>query len=314
MKRLFIAAVVMTLTACGGLLTKDEQADEFRNASPSRQGVEIKMPAKQALESGDLAQGQQRLLGEVADWYKVTRAFTLVANGATAWVLELCENIVSYPPTTIDEQHAVWGPWTESLSPNTWRFTVTKAATGYDYVLEAKGKSQDDGSYRKLITGHHEPGAAEKQGQGTFTLDWNACQQLPMETCKEVGQADFTYSRNAHLDVSVGIHFEDIKDDQGRIVDADYAYSKVEGGEGAFDFRTANTEGRFTVKSRWLDSGAGRSDVKVVTPSNVTGTVTECWDTGFLSTYYTENVASWQGKTWGQASSCAFTDAVYSTL
>lgn len=320
MKRL-LALVVVALTGCGGLV---DDADEFRNASPSRQGITIEVPSKgQALTADEVGQSSQPLLGETAGCYSLTRGVTVAVNGGVAWVLNLCEEIVKHPATVADDAHAVWGPWTDALSPNTYKFTVTKVAAGYDYVLEAKDKTKDDSAYLKVLTGHHEPGAAQTQGQGSFRLDWNACQQLP-EHGKEVGSADITYERNDKLDVTVGVAFKQVKDEEtGKLVDATYAFAQANQGDGSFEFvvlkdmpglpnGTAKLE-RQAIKSRWHQDGAGRCDLKLSEGDLVSAvTATECWGPTFLETYYQDSLGI--TATQGEASACAFADAAYTSL
>jgi hypothetical protein len=248
---------------------------------------------------------------------------TLVVNAGTAWVLNLCEQIIKHEPTTIDETHAVWGPHTDPLSPNTFKFTVTKVADGYDYALEAKAKDASDSAYVTLIAGHHVPGAADKEGNGTFSLDWDAAQTLP-EHSKEVGKADFTYSRNASLDVTVGVKFKQvITEESGQRTDADYAFSQIAGGEGSFEFvihkdmtnlpsNTAAKE-RMAIKSRWQNDGAGRCDVKV-SEGDIANPVTlsECWGSTFLETYYADSLGITAVQ--GEESACVFATAEYTEL
>ena len=321
MKRLLAAALAVLFAACGPL----SDADEFRNASPSRQGIDIKVPAGsgQALTAEGYGQQEQALLGERAPWYVLTRAITVIVNGGTAWVLNLCEEIVKYEPTTLEEDRAIWGPHTEPLSPNTFKFTVTRATEGYDYALEAKPKDADDSAYVKLIFGHHVPGATELEGQGTFTVDWDAAQTLP-EKSKEIGKANFSYARNAALDVTVGVQFKQVRDEEtSQLIDADYAFAQATGGDGSFEFvihkdmtdlpsNTAAIE-RMAVMSRWHNDGAGRCDVKVSEGDIVTPvTLSECWGPTFLETYYSDSLG--MAAVQGEESACVFATAEYTEL
>ncbi len=317
-RNLLSALLTLSLAACGL-----GPADEFANASPSRQGIEIKVPAPkgQALTADDVGTNQSTLLGETAEWYKNTRAMTLAVNGATAWVLKLCETIVSYPATTVTKNQAVWGPWTDSLSPNTFKFTVTKNADGtFDYVLEGKAKTAPDTGFVSIIRGHHERGAAEKVGKGNFSVDWNAASTLP-EHGPEVGTADFTYQRNEKMDVTVGVAFRQVKDgDTGNLVDADYAFAKANGADGSFEFvvhkdiQNNNSKlERCAVKSRWHDNGPGRADL-MVSGGDVANPVTasECWDANFGRTFYSDSLSL--KPTEGVETNCTFSSAEYTQL
>lgn len=313
MKRLLSLALVAALAGCGGL----QNADDFRNASPSRQGIDIKVPASgQALESSDVGQAQWAVLGETAGLYKLTRAVTVTVNAWTAAWLVLCEQIVKNPPTTSTDTQAVWGPGGEPLDPKVYKFTVTKVANGYDYVFEAKDKTKGDDAFVKLITGHHEPGAAKNAGAGKFKIDFDAAQALPDADPKTVGTGEFTYSRNEKMDVTVAVAFRQVWDNDhpGQKIDLDYAFGQISGGDGSFDFKATNAKAEhWAVRSRWHQDGSGRSDVKANNADNsVLGTVSECWGPTFLETYYAE---SWNAAgALGQESDCKFAAAEYSTL
>jgi hypothetical protein len=230
-------------------------------------------------------------------------------------VLDLCEDIVSNPPTTIDDGHAVWGPWTDALSPNTYRFTVSKVGAGFDYSLEGKDKTQGDDAFLKLISGHHDPGQANNQGQGSFHVDWDAGQALPEHDPNLAGSGDFAYARNALLDVTVEVQFHQVWDaGKTRHLDATYAFAQANGADGSFDFVTTDADGnRLSVRSRWHQDGEGRADVKGQKPDgSVLGTISDCWGATFLEVYYSEsfNPAAQQGV----EQSCAFATPEFSSL
>ena len=321
MKRLSLVLAASLFAACGGTAV-----DDFRAASPSRQGIDIKTPSNGQALTGDGIGTQSQALGELSPWYLVTWATTTTVNTATAWVLGVCEAIVSHDPTTATDQQAVWGPYTEPLSPDTFKFTVTKNPDGtYDYALEGKPKAADDSAYVKLIVGHHIPTAAKHIGKGTFTVDWDAARTLGgLHT--DVGSAAFTYERNPHFDVAVGVVFHQVKDgnDPSKRVDAAYAFSQIAGGEGTFEFATlsdwkglpgsqpGNLE-RFAIKSRWAHSGAGRADL-MASGGDLAQDVTlsECWGNSFLRVYYTDSLGF--TKTEGLESDCAFSPASYTDI
>jgi hypothetical protein len=69
------------------------------------------------------------------------------------------------------------------------------------------------------------------------------------------------------------------------------------------------------VHSRWLWSGAGRSDVSFTsTDSTLTYTESECWDTNYLSVYKSIPLSSSATDNYGSEAVCAFPTAEPSTL
>lgn len=325
MKRHLLFAATLLAAGCG-----PDRALEFRRGFPKSADVKIEVPAKsgQALEG--VSQRQDALEGDRSGLYLITRGVTVVVNGGAGLVLGLVKAITDHPPTSISGNQAVWGPHTDPLSPNTHRFTVTKnKANDYSYTLEAKGKSEPNGSFRVILSGTHlvATDAAgqpmEGFGSGTFLIDWNEGQKLP-EHGPEVGTAEFTYSRSSPgAKVEINVTFTQVKDGEtGQLVDALYRYAATPGQGGSFDFgviKNLDNEPakskleKATIHSRWLETGAGRSDVKA-TGGDITGqgTISDCWDSSFASRYL--NLSFAPQANYGGESACAFSPAEYSTL
>jgi len=305
MKKLLVLA--LALSACGGLET------DFRNASPSKQGIQIQVPPKgQALESSDVSTQQQALLNAPSFWYGTTVVVTKAVNGWTWFWLAFLDSIVDLPPTTVDATHAVWGPGGGPLDQQVYRFTVTKVGAAYDYTFEAKDKHLDDSAWVTVISGTHTPGGAMYQGEGTFTIDFDAAQKLPNHDAS-VGKAVFTYGRKANLDVNVRLTCENCRDGN-KTATSYYAFAQAYQADGLFQFQYVNAQNEsFAVESRWHQDGSGRSDVDSLNADgSVAGTINECWGTTFLSTYYKE---SWNPfSTYGDPASCTFSDAQYASF
>ena len=122
---------------------------------------------------------------------------------------------------------------------------------------------------------------------------------------------------------NIAAQFRQVKDDKqpGKLVDVDYAFMQNPGADGSMDFlfsvpaNATSAGGLGRVKSRWLWSGAGRSDVKVTsTGSVVTYTVSECWDVNYASIYKSIPLSASATDNYGSESSCAFATALYSQL
>jgi hypothetical protein len=332
---LVLGVALTTTVGCG----KGDDGDTYRDGVPYHEDVTLAFPGgsaaqQSALTADGTAATQGALLGEQAEFYRLTRGITVIVNTGTASVLGLIKTITEYPPTSVDKaaDTAVWGPYTDALSPNTWRLTVNRIAQGqFHYVFAAKAKTAPDTAYVNVLVGNHnlaDPMAHRRDhlpayGSGNFVLDWDAAATLP-EHDKNVGKAAFTYSRvSPTSEVDIDVAFTQVRDeDTGMLVDATYGYTAMPGNGGSFDFKliknmitTTPALETITVHSRWLETGAGRSDTQF-TGGDVpaTGaTANECWDSNFLSVYMTNSYGD-PTKMWGAETACAFTPAVYSQL
>ena len=139
----------------------------------------------------------------------------------------------------------------------------------------------------------------ENYGSGTFTIDWDKSNTLPREvtdTGDDVGVATFQYSHVAPTAVTtINVDFNGVKDDKnGEIHNAIYRYTATPGAGGDFKYgavkdafpdpgNTGTAKETVSVHSRWLETGAGRSDYRVA-GSDVRAILTvdagasECWD------------------------------------
>lgn len=325
MVRRSLVCAALVVVGCGRMDTEQS----FRAGLPTRDMVEVKAPQQsgQGLEVEGQGEGQGE--GEVSELYRLTRDATRSVNGSTLAVLALLEQVTKYPPTSIAGDTAVWGPHTGALDANTWKLSVTRTAPGaYRYELEAKGRSEPDSAFRTLLSGEHvarldaagEP--VEGFGTGQFTLDWDQAQTLP-EHDGSVGKMIATYSRPDETGTaSLQVDFRQVRDDQdaSKRVDARYGYRATPGSGGEFDFvlltnwYAGTTPERLSIKSRWQQAGAGRSDVRV-SGGDLPGTaeVNECWDTAFASRYLRASYDPRVG--YGtEATDCAFSTALYSSL
>lgn len=314
MKPLIVAALTLLTAGCGL-----EKADDFRNGYPKADEVTVKLPGSTGGLTGDRT--RQGLEGEKAALYTLTRGVTYVVNGGGAAVLLLVKAIGDQTPTKVTSTAAVWGPHTDALSPNTYKFTVTKNATDdYSYALEAKAKTDPDTGFKVILSGSHLV-KGKNLGSGTFLLDWNAIATLPEHDPRNTGTAQYTYSHDsATAPVKVDAVFTQVKDyDSGKLIDVDYKYVAKPNAGGSFEFKmvkdlaTGAALENSAVKSRWEQTGEGRSDVKV-NGGNLTSeaTMSECWDSNFASRYMVASFAPTSG--WGAQSACAFATAEYSVV
>ena len=304
------------------------EVDQFRAGVPRTDTVTMSVPGSASSGQALTVETQsQALLGDTAEWYQTTRAVTATVNGGALAVGGLVNLIIKYPPTSIAQDEAVWGPWEDTLDPVAWKVTITRVAEHeYQYKFEGRPRTDPTAAFVIVLSGTHTPALnaqgreIERFGRGSFTLDWDARATLPQPD-GNVGKADYRYEHmGAAAAVSITAQFRQVKDDKnpGNRIDASYAFAQQPGGPGSMDFvlttptTASQSGGRGVVRSRWQFSGAGRADVQVKATDGTTFAVSECWDENYASVY---KEASWPvGNGWGDESSCIFPTADYSTL
>jgi hypothetical protein len=305
MSKLTITALTATFlsslatTAC---IRQDPPPDEIRRAIPTAEQVRIKLP-----------QSQARALGELSSYYVVTRDVTRTLNGGSAWVLVLIHTIVQYPVTTIQGDTYTWGPWSGALDPAEYRLDVTANADGtFDYALAGKSKLEAGASYETVISGHADPRPGHLQGNGDFTIDFDAGKRVnPIDSGDARGHVTVTYDLAARQLDLVAVS----SDANGNPATAEYAYQETASGGGDMVFAiTADVGGtalaeNLVLRSRWQADGAGRGDARLAGGDlgSDQAIASECWSTMFKRVFYTDSVDFL--ATEGDQASCAYATA-----
>lgn len=299
-RNLISAVLVLALGAC------DDPVDEFRDAAPSAQGIDVKMRG---------AKGQA-LVGDPALMPGVTALATFVVNGRVALTLGTIAAVVASKPARVSPNEVVWGPVTRPLWRDEFMLTMTRTADGFEYVVQ--GRKKGNATFATFLTGVHRPGLA--QASGEYTVDFTAMEQNMADFHDTVGTALVRYTRTG-LDVTVDIAFQQVGNVNDTVrLDSRYAFSQVERGEGSFEFvvdsnydpKSAALE-RLTVKSRWHWDGEGRADV-IGSGGDLSAAFrfSECWDNVLNRSYYGDTLGLF--PTEGSESACAYAEASYSRL
>jgi len=334
MKRLTsMCALVGVVTVLAGAGCRKTDDEAFRAGVPTREAVSLHVAGAPTDGSSGATTGA--LLGEKAGTYEVTRLVTAVVNGGTWAVLTLVKTIVSFPATSLEQDTAVWGPYHDALSLNTWKLMVTRQGPhDFQWVFEGKDKDKGDDAYLTIISGTHSAAVdpmgdpMEGFGSGTFTIDWDKAAMLP-DHDDNVGVAKFTYARlTSDAMVSVDVDFTGIQDKTTKeIFNAEYRYTSTPGQGGELRYAedkdnfpgpgpTGSMKEHFTIESRWTDDGVGRCDLED-SGGDLGTTVahgSECWDARFDSQYRDLDHPDALGN-WGAESACtAFPTAEYSNL
>ena len=204
----------------------------------------------------------------------------------------------------------MWGPYTDPLSANTYRLTVT-APGAARLQLEARRQGEDG---RRQRLRHHPLRARtpapstrrETRWKGSAAATSSSTGTRPTRCPQHdtnVGQMAFTYSRmSPTATVTNNVTFTNIFDNcnpascntHGQIFDALYAYSATPGCGGDLQYgatenfvATTTANETLSLHSRWMETGAGRTDVQVTggDVGTAVDTSSECWDSNFLSVY-----------------------------
>lgn len=307
MKR-FALISTLALAAC------HSSVDDFRSGVPSKDQVTLNVPGA---AHASIGRSQDALQGQTSDFYVLTRVATVIVNGGAAAWLDLLKNVVSNPPTSSSGNSMTWGPSNDPLSANVYKLVVSKTGSNqFHYQLDAKAKGADDSTFIAIITGDHAV-TGHDFGQGTFLVNWDAAATLPQHD-QNVGQANFSYSRDVNTGVAtVDTDFTNVRDpNTGNLLNAKYAYTSD---PGVFQFQELapdNSGGtvRWSIESRWTQTGAGRADARAVQGTN-TATASDCWDSNFVSRFEAVSFNTDPSDNYGnEATDCPFASAQYSTL
>lgn len=285
LSKLLIPAGFLFAAACGS------QDNDFQNALPSKKALTVDAPES----SNALA------VGELSSYYVITRLATVGVNATVVGVFNGLESITKLPPTTVEGDTAVWGPGNgDALDPNVYRLTVTGKDNDFEYSFEFRRKNSD-GDFKVLASGHSDKSSGKDDGHGTLTINATNWGEANNNQCDR-GTAVITYDTESQPQ-TLAIDFSDFRscdDDDDGVYSAKYYYDRMADGSGNFQF-TANGDiqngerspvvlENLVIRSRWLATGAGRSDVSIsggdlILEGANKVTASECWDTNFGITF-----------------------------
>ncbi|HLL25120.1 MAG TPA: hypothetical protein VK427_23455 [Kofleriaceae bacterium] len=293
-KSLLAATAAFSLVAC---VKHDDAPSDLKTALPTADQVRIKLP-----------EGTSRTVGQLAAYYTITRDVTRTFNGGSAWVLVLLHSIVAYPVTSVNGDVYTWGPWSGALDPAEYKLDVIANGDGtYEYELSGRNKTAPNAAFEMIITGYADPRPGQLRSKGVFNIDFDAAGRVNPVGSANRGEVTVTYDlATRHLDLDlVGV------DEQNKPLTAQYAYDEAADGAGKMSFGAKGDAGggsqheSFQIVSRWLATGTGRADVSASggdIQSQVTVSLTECWDPSFRRTYYQDSANF--APTEGSAASC----------
>lgn len=314
------ASLILTLAVPGlamGCMARSAE-DDFRAAVPRAEELRVEVPGEGEAPEGAATAA---LIGERSAMYQITRDTSRMVNGGTWLVLSLVRAIVEHRPTSIDGDHATWGPWTDTLSPLTYVLHVQRVEEGrYRYVLSGKPRAAGDEAFVDLIAGESELEHGRLL-RGGVAIDFDAAHALDPYEHKHVGQIGVLFDISGATR-SVEAAFDQVAGtDAEPRVSALYRYIENADGSGSFEFGVradmddpgAAAED-LVIMSRWDATGAGRGDA-VATNGDLAGAVvygSECWDGAFGRTFWYDNIG--MIPTEGDAATCVYSEPLWSSM
>jgi hypothetical protein len=186
--------------------------------------------------------------------------------------------------------------------PNTAEFT---------YFVDVRLRTDKDGPWATLATGHFLATGGVRKGAGDLTLDVSESRRVGFSKNAEdaTKYLSVTYrTDSAPILVELAVESEDRPFKPGaKFV---YSYTEHEDGRGAIGFELTGflIGGIFSpadtleITSRWLPTGAGRGEANI-TAGEATGfQIVECWDAAFAVTYASDPT---KALLLGEPSACA---------
>jgi hypothetical protein len=320
-----VTATALGLAALTPACAPQPDASKFREPIPQQGDAALAIAGSQAAGAtttqaahvGNLhVQGLGGGGGNYASYYEFTREITDAVDTNTFGIIAAIAAVTSYPPTTMDDDHAVWGPGGDSLDPVNWRVTVTQVADGeFDYEVDGRPHGDtNDKDFQAIVSGHGYGHSHPSYRSGKLTVYSSVLASLdPTQT--DGGTAAITYDARAWPKTVVA----DITKNDGSGEWYDASVSHQADGSGTLvltaltDVSTPADGKNESVDetSRWNASGAGRADLKMSGGDFGTSTITasQCWSASFAQTYYTDDV-DYQ-PTSGHAATCAFAQAQF---
>lgn len=313
-----LLALSLLAAACGGSQTFKDQS---RDALPSKNTVAMGTPSSPAGTSSAPPDqiAQNSTAGVHSPFFDLTVAVSGAFNGGTALWLGIVEQVTSTEPTSCTANSCTWGPGSGALEASVYKLVVTQQGDGYDWELSGQDKAKLTSDFVVFMSGHAVPGAQKHHGSGNFTIDFDKAATLPgpHDATGKLVVTSYTNVGPAHLDVT----FTGARDDQhtGQFNNLVYGYANDATGGGDLDFAVHNTTSgdRFSVHSRWKNSGTGRADVAGL-GSGYTVSLSECWGAApFAVTYFSSSLkivaGPFGGPDAGNQTDCAYSPAAFSS-
>ncbi len=269
------------LTGCGEEFSNDLFLEDlaFATAVPTAQALEVRGGSVDTVVSP-----LSRTIGETSEMYTHTREMSLLIDRRILWHLRDLERVVQSSPDLREPDRRVWGPNRHPLDPMESRLVVTRSQGLYTYAYELRRARSDD-QWTQFISGWYEPESdGSPGGSGAITFELDALAMAKGQPGEGLAHFDYLFTGAGSR---VWFSTRGLVDQEGGVqADVDAYYERGDS-QGMLQWTSSQEEGeQIEVVSRWLPTGAGRSDLQWrPTPTGSATYVTECWDPSFALIY-----------------------------
>jgi hypothetical protein len=316
-------ALTLLLGLAAGGCNWSNQDIEFLYALPTSDALGARSPDQAGSTQQGLGQQSAGLsVAEPSAMFQRTVGAARSFNSMLFAILDALERVRQLPPTRREANRRIWGPIADRQDPDREvRLVIERNRQPddsfvYGWHIEMRRVGEPESAWIAAVEGSYVPSADIRKGSGSLRHDAARLRAAGFERADadpNLLSVDIGYDTGIdplfvamHLAFTAGTldsEFEEFADGTARLV-FDVRADFVPGPSAAPE--TA----RFT--SRWIGSGAGRTDVVALAGGDVavlTDIGEECWDETFDTVYFRE-VYDLDGNgtvdgTGGDASACA---------
>jgi hypothetical protein len=312
MTKSLVPVALLLATACGGNFSNSDI--EFFYALPSKQDLSSKLPETGAQGIGlevaaGLAQQRQGLNTCDDNLYQGTRCASAAFNGTLDEMLAFIEAIREHPPTSRTEDNRTWGPFSPPELPDfEVKVVVVRASIElFTYAIQVRRKVAS-ADWFSVLEGQFEATGGIRKGRGSLRLNVKGGRDYGLpdgDGTRDLELIEATYKTDRepievrlHWVLRPGLDFTEL----------DYVYREEvdHGGMMGFVVRKVGELGPapsvFSILSRWLPTGRGRSDATVISGDGVGHRQTDCWNDR-LQVIFREKTWTWADN-FGSAQEC----------
>ena len=245
--------------------------DEFRGAAPAAQTVSLNVPAGAGASTARSGRRDAEMIGQRATFYEITRGVTTIVNGGVGVTLLVLEAIVDEQPTTLTADARHLGPVHRRARPDDVEVRrQSKVGTSdYSYVLSAKPRNAADTRVRRRSSRATAHVVSRVVGSGDFVFDFSALHALDRGNTRRAASACTTTTPARRAWSRSRSRTSTTATATTRPNDALYKYSENGDHSGSFEFVTKadvdhdplGVQETLAIKSVWLSTGQGKSDV-----------------------------------------------------